>query len=101
MLATIRVELPQGVGLWDVVADHPQGVRGQGDTRPWVEAPDFCSASSGPRKTSRPAKPLRARSSTSPVSSWRLFYGGFAREPFGDDSREYVFLARRRSNDLH
>jgi hypothetical protein len=25
-------------------------------------------------------------------------YGGFAREPFGDDSREYVFLARRASS---
>jgi hypothetical protein len=23
-------------------------------------------------------------------------YGGFAREPFTDDSREYVFIARRR-----
>jgi hypothetical protein len=23
-------------------------------------------------------------------------YGGFAREPFGDDSREYVFVTRRR-----
>ena len=22
-------------------------------------------------------------------------YGGFAAEPFGDDSREYVFIARR------
>jgi hypothetical protein len=24
-------------------------------------------------------------------------YGGFAREPFADDSREYVFMARRTS----
>lgn len=23
-------------------------------------------------------------------------YGGFAREPFADDSKEYVFVARRR-----
>lgn len=28
-------------------------------------------------------------------------YGGFAREPFTDDSREYVFvIRRRRSSDL-
>jgi hypothetical protein len=28
-------------------------------------------------------------------------YGGFAREPFTDDSREYVFVTRRRrSSDL-
>jgi len=26
-------------------------------------------------------------------------HGGFAGEPFGDDSREYVFVARRRSGD--
>jgi hypothetical protein len=25
-----------------------------------------------------------------------VLYGGFAREPFADDSREYVFVARRR-----
>jgi hypothetical protein len=25
-------------------------------------------------------------------------YGGFAREPFTDDSREYVFIARRPSS---
>jgi hypothetical protein len=26
-------------------------------------------------------------------------YGGFAGEPFTDDSREYVFVARRRADD--
>ena len=25
----------------------------------------------------------------------KALYGGFAPEPFGDDSREYVFVARR------
>jgi hypothetical protein len=25
-----------------------------------------------------------------------VLYGGFAREPFDDDSREYVFVARHR-----
>ena len=28
-------------------------------------------------------------------------YGGFAREPFADDSREYVFIARRRHSGDH
>ncbi|WP_232285581.1 hypothetical protein [Saccharomonospora marina] len=27
-------------------------------------------------------------------------YGGFAREPFTDDSREYVFVARRPNRDM-
>jgi hypothetical protein len=26
----------------------------------------------------------------------RQFYGGFAREPFTDESREYVFITRKR-----
>ena len=37
------------------------------------------------------------------VSGLRVeaLYGGFAREPFSDDSREYVFVARhRRSSDV-
>ncbi|MFI7641145.1 hypothetical protein [Nonomuraea sp. NPDC049400] len=31
----------------------------------------------------------------SPGLSWEALYGGFGREPFTEDNREYVFIARR------
>jgi SAM-dependent methyltransferase len=98
---------PQGRFAWNAFAfDHQIAARldGQHQRRqyrtrsgtPWATTGSTSPATTAPRARCGGRQERVARLLDIAGLELEALYGGFAREPFTDDSREYVFVTRRR-----